>query len=122
MGIPLSPVVANVCMVVVKDSALPTTTVAAKIWKRFFDDNFVNIKRESVSTLHETLNPTDPKISFTNETKNNNGRIAFLNSLVSRNNCIVSTGVYRKSTQTDRYLDFSSYHVKKHKIRAFRAQ
>ena len=36
--------------------------------------------------------------------------------MVSRRNGVVVIDVYRKPTHTDRYLDFSSHHDKKHKI------
>ena len=46
----------------------------------------------------------------------NNGQIAFLDTLVSRRNGVAVIDVYRKQTHTDRYLDFSSHHDIKHKI------
>ena len=46
----------------------------------------------------------------------NNGQIAFLDTLVSRRNGVIVIDVYRKPTHTDRYLDFSSHHDEKHKI------
>ena len=62
-----------------------------------------------------TLNSIDPKISFTIETENN-GQIAFLDTLATMKNGIVIIDVYRKPTHTDRYLDYSSHHEKRHKI------
>ena len=40
----------------------------------------------------------------------------FLTKVVSRRNGVAVIYVYRKSTHTDRYLDFSSHHEIKHKI------
>ena len=80
--------------------------------KRYVDDSFVIIKKDAVSSFHNTLNASDPKISFTIELENN-GQIAFLDTLVSRRNGVVVIDVYRKPTHTDRYLDFSSHHDKK---------
>ena len=68
-----------------------------------------------VSSFHDTLNASDPKISFTIELENN-GQIAFLDTLVSRRNGVAVIDVYRKPIHTDRYLDFSSHHAIKHKI------
>ena len=115
MGSPVSPVVANLCMEVIEDSALTNSTVPPKVWKRYVDDSFVIIKRDAISAFHDTLNSIDPKISFTIETESN-GQIAFLDTLVSRNNGKITIEVYRKPTHTDRYLDFNSHHEKKHKI------
>ena len=79
------------------------------------DDSFVIIKKDSVSAFHDFLNSINPKISFTIETENN-GKAAFLDTLVTRKNGVITTNVYRKPTHTDRYLDYTSHHEKKHKI------
>ena len=39
-----------------------------------------------------------------------NGELAFLDTLLKRNNGEISVLVYRKLTQTDQYLDYSSHH------------
>ena len=115
MGSPVSPIVANLCMEVIEELAISTSPVPPKVWKRYVDDSFVIIKKDAVSSFHNTLNASDPKISFTIELENN-GQIAFLDTLVSRRNGVAVIDVYRKPTHTDRYLDFSSHHDKKHKI------
>ena len=115
MGSSVSPIVANLCMEVIEELAISTSPVPPKIWKRYVDDSFVIIKKDAVSSFHNTLNASDPKISFTIELENN-GQIAFLDTLVSRRNGVAVIDVYRKPTHTDRYLDFSSHHDKKHKI------
>ena len=43
-------------------------------------------------------------------------QIAFLDTLVSRKDNKITINVYHKATHTDRYLDFSSHHDKRHKI------
>jgi hypothetical protein len=85
MGSPVSPVVANLCMEIIEESAIAASTTPPKIWKRYVDDSFVIIKKHSVSTFHDTLNSIDPKISFTIEAENN-GQIPFLDTLVTRKN------------------------------------
>ena len=100
MGSPVSPVVANLCMKVIEDSALSISTVPPKIWKGYVDDSFVIIKKDSVSAFHGIrLNSIDPKISFIIETENN-GQIAFLDTLVTRKNGVITIDVYRKPTHT----------------------
>ena len=94
MGSPVSPVVANLCMEVIEDSALINSMVPPKVWKRYVDDSFVIIKRDAIP---HTLNSIDPKISFTIETESN-GQIAFLDTLVSRKNGKITIEVYRKPT------------------------
>ena len=39
-----------------------------------------------------------------------NGELAFLDTLLKRNNVKISVMVYRKPTNTDQYLHYSSYH------------
>ena len=68
-----------------------------------------------MASFHDTLNSIDPKIASTIEPENN-GQIPFLDTLVSRSNDVITIDVYRKSTHTDRYLDFHSHHEMKHKL------
>ena len=58
------------------------------------------IKKDAVSDFHNTRNASDPKISFTIELENN-GQIAFLDTLVFRRNGVAITDMYRKPTHTD---------------------
>ena len=115
MGSPVSPDVANLCMELIEESTIAASTTPPKVWKRYVDDGFVVIKEHSVSNFHDTLNAVDFKISFTIETENN-GQISFLDALITRKNGAVTIAVSRKSTHTDRYLDFNSHHELKHKI------
>ena len=107
MGSPVSPIVANLCVEVIEDLAISTSLVPPRIWKRYVDDSFVVIKKDDVSSLHNTLNACDPEISF---------KIAFLDTLVTRRNGVAVIDIFRKPTHTDCYLDFSSHHAKEHKI------
>ena len=56
MGSPVSPIVANLCMEVIKELAVSTSSVPPKVWKRYVDDSFVIIKKDAVSSFHNTLN------------------------------------------------------------------
>ena len=115
MGSPVSPVVANLCMEEIEESAISNSPVSPKIWKRYVDDSFCIIKKDHVSAFHDTLNSIDTNILFTIETECNE-KISFLDTLVSRENGAVAVDVYRKPTHTDRYLDFNSHHDNQHKI------
>ena len=79
------------------------------------DDSFCIIGKSDVSAFHDTLNSIDTNISFTIETECN-GKISFLDTLVSRRNGVIVVDVYRKPTHTDRYLDFNSHHDRQHKV------
>ena len=104
------------CMEEIKESAISNSSIPPKIWKRYVDDSFCIIGKDDVSSFHDTLNSIDTNISFTIETECN-GKIAFLDTLVSRRNGAIIVDVYRKPTHTDRYLDFNSHHDNRHKAR-----
>ena len=90
---------------------LPHVCLQHKIWKRYIDDTFV-IWPHNNSSLQEFLthiNGLQDKIKFTMEIENNNS-IAFFDVLVSKNNCRLTTTVYKKPTHTDRYLNYRSNH------------
>ena len=79
MGSPVSPVVANLCMEDIEESAIIALTVPPKVWKHYVDDSFCIIKKDEIPTFHNTLNSMDPHISFTIE-QENNGQIPFLDT------------------------------------------
>ena len=79
MGSPVSPVVANLCMEDIEESAINASPVAPKIWKRYVDDSFCIIKKNGVTAFHDTLNSIDTNISFTIE-QECNGKISFLDT------------------------------------------
>jgi len=91
MGSPVSPVVANLCMEIIEETAITASPTPPKIWKRDVEDSFVTIKKHSVASFH------DPKIALTIEPENN-GQIPFLDTLVSSSKGVISIDVYRKST------------------------
>ena len=105
MGSPVSPVVASLCMEEIEESAISNSSVPPKIWKRHVDDSFCIIGKNDVSSFHDTLNSIGTNTSFTIETECN-GKIAFLDTLVSRRNGATVVDIYRKPTHTDRYLDY----------------
>ena len=114
MGSPISPVVANLCMEEIKESAISASSVSPKVWKRYVNNSFCIITKDEISSFHNILNSFDPYISFTIEHENN-GQIPSLDTLVSRHSCTIYVDVYKKPTHTHRYLDFNSHHDIKHK-------
>ena len=90
-----SPVVANLCVEEIKESAISAPCVAQKVWRCYVDDSFCIIKK----AFHNILNSLDPHISFTIEPENS-GQILFLDTLVSCHNGTICVGVYRKLIYT----------------------
>ena len=80
--------------------------------KIYVDDSFC-ITRKDVWAFRNILNSIDRNISFIIEL-DCDGKISFLNTLVSRRNGAIAIDVYRKPTHTDRYLDFNSHENSKH--------
>ena len=97
MGSPVSPVVANLCMEEVEESAISNSSAPPKIWKRYVDDKICIIGKDDVSAFHDTLNSIDTNILFTIETECNR-KISFLDTLVSHRNGVIVVDVYRKLT------------------------
>jgi len=68
---------------------------------------------------HNCARETDTDIQFTKEIEEN-GKIPFLDCLVTRDNNELGTAIYRKPTHTDRLLDQSSYNPTSHKAMTIR--
>ena len=64
MGSPVSPVVANICMEVIENTAFEMTPTKSKTWKRFVDDSFSIIKKTAINSFLNLLNDIDPNIFF----------------------------------------------------------
>ena len=111
MGSPCSPVVANIYMEYFEELALgPELLIPIKEWKRYVDDVFSIIPKGKKDTMLNYLNSIDPHIKFTVEQPNMVRAIPFLDTLPQPKDEEISVSVYRKSTHTDRYLDFNSIH------------
>ncbi|XP_057305297.1 uncharacterized protein LOC130642226 [Hydractinia symbiolongicarpus] len=106
---PTSSVVAEIYMQAHETTALTTADHAPRVWKRFVDDVFLIIKRAHLDVFHEHINNLHPNIQFTIEHEKN-GKLPFLDILVSRNGGNLSVSVYHKPTHTDQYLNYTSNH------------
>ena len=108
MGSPVSVVVAEIVMQHVEERALATCRQTIPLWLRYVDDTFTAIHKDEIDAFHDHLNEQNTDIQFTKEIEEN-GKLPFLDCLVSRDNNELRTTVYRKPTHTDRLLDESSY-------------
>ena len=116
MESPVRPVVANLCMEAIEESAISSVRVPPKIWKWYVNDSFVIIKKNFVSGFHGKLNSIDPMISVAMEKK-----IKWSTNLFFRYPSLQKSWFHRhwrlsETNSRDRYLDFNSHHEKKHKI------
>ena len=119
MGSPVSVVVAEIVMQHVEKCALATCWQTLPHWLRYVDDTFTAVHKYKIEDFHDHLNEQNADIQFTKEIEEN-GKLPFLDCLVSRNNNELHTTVYRKPTHTDRLLNESSYNLTSHKATTIR--
>ena len=84
------------------------------LWLRYVDDTITAVYKNKIDEFHEHLNEQNTNIQFTKEMEEN-GKIPFLDFLVTRENNTLRTTVYRKPTHTDRLLNQTSYNPTSHK-------
>ena len=114
MGSPGSVVVAEIVMQNIEERALATCRQTIPLWLRYVDDTFTAVHKDEIDDFHNHLNEQHADIQFTREIEED-GKLPFLDCLVSHDNNELRTTVYRKPTYTDRLLDESSYNPTSHK-------
>ena len=94
-----------------EEEAIQSASSQPAVWTRYVDDTFVIWQHgdNELARFQRHLNQQSPSIQFTIE-REKEGRIAFLDVLVSKDGDRLSTTVYRKPTHTDRYIPFQSHH------------
>ena len=119
MGSPVSVVVSEIVMQNIEESALSTCRQTIPLWLRYVDDTFIAVRHDEIDAFHHHLNEQNTDIQFTGEVEEN-GKLTFLDCLVSRDDNSLRTTVYRKPTYTYRLLDESSYNPTSHKATTIR--
>ena len=92
-------------------TAITTVLHPRKVWERFADDVFSILKRTHLEKFFHHINNLHQSIKFTLE-KESNGELAFLDTLLKRNNGAISVLVYRKPTHANQNLHYSFHHQK----------
>lgn len=118
MGSPLSPLVANLFMEDLEETALRTTTLQPMCYYRYVDDCFLVWKHgeEKLGEFVDHINGINPKIQFTVEREDEKKNLPFLDVMLGRRqDGTLSHTVYRKKTNTNRYLNAKSHHHPCHK-------
>ena len=108
MGSPLGSILADICMVDLEETLLPTLTEHIQDWSRYVDDTIGIVKNDSIDHIINTLNSFHPNIQFTHETETAN-KINFLDVMIIRNNNTLSTTIYRKPTNNDIYIHWNAF-------------
>ena len=116
MGSPISPVIADLVMEEIEETAIATAPHPPKWWFRYVDDSHTCLRKHQVDEFHQHLNSINSHIQFTLELEDTKGQgLPFLDTITTRRGTQLEVNVYRKPTHTDRYLDFNSRHPMCHK-------
>lgn len=118
MGNSLSPFIANLFMSRFETEAKEQFEYFPRVWLRYVDDIFVifDTKRADVNEFILKLNNLHSSVNFTYEIENNE-QLPFLDVLVIRNNeNKLEFDIFRKDTNTLRYIPNDSHHCAQHKM------
>ena len=108
MGSPLGSVLAGIFMVHLERTLILTMTELMNSWKRYVGHTISIIKETSIVHVLTVLNNFHKNIEFTYEMEKN-GKIAFLDVLIIRNNNISKKIMYRKKKDSRVYLHWKSF-------------
>ena len=85
MGSPISPVIADLVMEEIEETANATAPHPPKWWFRYVDDSHTCLKKDQVDEFHQHLNSINPSIQFTLELEDTKGRgLLFLGTITTR--------------------------------------
>lgn len=90
------------------------------MWHRYVDDVFCIVNARSLNNLLDFLNSQHSSITFTVEKEDDDRTLAFLDLRIrvsAEGNLEFS--IYRKPTNTDRFITIDSHHHHSHKAAAF---
>ena len=107
MGGPVSSTTAEIYMQAHESTAISAALHPPKVWERFVNDVYSTVKRTQLENFFHHINNLHQKFTMEEES---NGELAFLDTLLKRNNGEISVLVYRKPTHTDQYLHCNSHH------------
>ena len=88
---------------------IPPSPILIKWWFLYVDDVYSATRKEQVNQLQEHLNSIDPHIKFITELPGTDG-LPFLDTLNKPIPNSIESTVNRKTTHTNRYLDYNSNH------------
>ena len=91
---------------------------AFSIWYRYVDDVIAKIKKEQEKGSLAILNSYNENIQFTSEPEKDQ-KIPFLDLELKREQETLKFGIFRKSTNTDIYINKNAFNPKPHKFAAF---
>ena len=110
MGSPPAPQLANGWL-----SRYESTIKANScLYERYMDDILCSINKNNIDERLDIANKLHPNLKFTVE-RENNGKLSFLDMVIFNNNGSLSSGWFRKDTDTGLTLNFNSLAPMKYK-------
>jgi hypothetical protein len=108
MGSPLSPILADLYMKKMEREIMDKGKEKIKFWKRYVDDVFAIIhgNGDSEEILHQANN-ISLTVKFSVEQEKDDS-LPFLDIVITRRENHLETSVYRKKTDSGRYLHYDS--------------
>ena len=101
MGSPISPVIADLVMEEIEETAIATAPQPPKWWFRYVDDSHTCLRKHQVDGSHQHLNSINPHIQFTLELEDTKGQgLPFLDTITTKMGTQLEVNVYRKPTHT----------------------
>ena len=108
MDSPLRPVSANIFMVELERTIIPSLSDKIKLWKSYVDDTISFVKTDEIKNFLPSFNSCVSNIQFTMEIEKNN-QVPFLDVLLIRSVETITKTVYSKVTNTDIYINWKSF-------------
>jgi hypothetical protein len=117
MGNPLSCFISN-AFIGHLETSLRRNNKLPKIWFRYVDDVFAVTKHTEIEQVLNTLNSQYDTIKFTKELENEK-TLSFLDLAITRKNNGIDINIYRKPTNTKRFITNDSHTSRNIKHAAF---
>jgi len=115
MGSPVSVVLSEITMQYIEQKIQNEAPFRPLFWYRYVDDCITSLEATKHEEFLEYLNSINTNIQFTLELQQEN-KIPFLDiELQIKDDRKLSFSVYRKPTNSGKFLDFDSYHHTTHK-------
>ncbi|XP_053400503.1 uncharacterized protein LOC128557292 [Mercenaria mercenaria] len=115
MGLPVSPIAANLYMEDFEQRAISTAECPPELWFRYVDDMFTKMSINSIDSFTDHINSIDDEFKFTSEPEENDHLPYLDTDIYIKDDGSTKVKIYRKQTHTVQYLNFGSNHYIQHK-------
>ena len=114
MGSPLSPILANIVLQDLEQEIFTTNNIISPFYLRYVDDIVLAVHKEKVEEVLELFNSYHDRFRFTVDFGDENG-INFLDVKLMIQEGSIIFDMYKKPTNSGRYLNYFSNHPLAHK-------